>query len=84
MLLDRYPAHRGAASSMQSFISLVMNAAVAGALAPWLNGAPERLAIGALALTVAGYVAWQLRPRPGERPRAPPDAPLPMPNEGQQ
>jgi DHA1 family bicyclomycin/chloramphenicol resistance-like MFS transporter len=84
MLLDRYPAHRGAASSMQSFISLVMNAAVAGALAPWLNGAPERLAIGGLALTVAGYVAWQLRPRPGERPMPPPPTPLPMPNEGQQ
>jgi DHA1 family bicyclomycin/chloramphenicol resistance-like MFS transporter len=84
MLLDRYPAHRGAASSMQSFISLVMNAAVAGILAPWLDDAPERLAIGGLALTVAGHIAWQLRPRPGERPMPPPTTPLPLPNEGQQ
>lgn len=84
MLLDRYPAHRGAASSMQSFISLVLNAIVAGALAPWLNATPHWLAIGALALTVLGYVFWQLRARPGERPLPPPPAPLPMPNEGQQ
>lgn len=84
MLLDRYPTHRGAASSMQSFISLVMNAIVAGAMAPWLNAMPHWLAIGALALTVLGYVFWQMRARPSERPIPPPPMPLPMPNEGQQ
>lgn len=84
MLLDRYPAHRGAASSLQSFVSLVFNAAVAGAIAPWLNVEPRWMAIGALTLTVLGYISWQLRPRPKEAPLPVPQTPLPLPNEGQQ
>lgn len=84
MLLDRYPALRGGASSMQAFLSLLINAAVAGALSPWLNSDPQWLAIGALSLTVLGYVCWQFRARPLERPLPPPDTPLPLPNEGQQ
>jgi DHA1 family bicyclomycin/chloramphenicol resistance-like MFS transporter len=83
MLLDRYPDHRGAASSLQSFFSLVLNALVAGAIAPWLNHATQWLAIGALTLTVLGYVAWQMRPRPRDEPVPPTDV-LPLPNEGQQ
>ncbi len=84
MLLDRYPAQRGGASSMQAFISLLINAAVAGLLSPWLKSEPQWLALGALSLTVIGYVCWQLRPRPRHRPLPPPDTPLPLPNEGQQ
>jgi DHA1 family bicyclomycin/chloramphenicol resistance-like MFS transporter len=84
MLLDRYPDHRGAASSLQSFISLIFNALVAGVLAPWLNVATHWLAIGALTLTVCGYIAWQLRPRPRDVPMPATDEPLPLPNEGQQ
>ena len=84
MLLDRYPAQRGGASSMQAFISLLINAAVAGLLSPWLNSEPQWLAIGALSMTVIGYVCWQLRPRPQDRMLPPPDTPLPLPNEGQQ
>lgn len=82
LLLDRYPAHRGAASSLQSFISLVLNALVAGLLAPWLGASPRALALGALTLTVLGYLAWQMRPRP-PRMRPLPDEPLPLANAGQ-
>ncbi len=85
MLLDRYPAHRGAASSLQSFISLVFNALIAGLLAPALHGLPPVwLAIIALLLTVCGYIAWQLRPRRHATPLPPLESDLPLPNEGQQ
>lgn len=85
MLLDRYPAHRGAASSLQSFISLVFNAAIAGIAAPALHGYPPVwLAISALTLTVLGYIAWQMRPRAHGTPLPPVDGNVPLPNEGQQ
>src|SRR5690606_19582809 len=85
MLLDRYPAHRGAASSLQSFISLVFNALIAGLLAPALHGLPPVwLAIIALLLTVCGYIAWQLRARRHATPLPPPESDLPLPYEGQQ
>ncbi len=85
MLLDRYPTHRGAASSMQSFISLVFNAGIAGIAAPLLHGHPPVwLAISALTLTVLGYIAWQMRPRADGTRLAPVDGDVPLPNEGQQ
>lgn len=82
LLLDRYPAHRGAASSLQSFISLVLNALVAGLLVPWLGATPGTLALGGLTMTVLGYLAWQMRPRP-PRVQPLPDEPLPLANAGQ-
>src|SRR5690606_22350512 len=85
MLLDRYPTHRGAAPSMQSFISLVFNAGIAGIAAPLLHGHPPVwLAISALTLTVLGYIAWQMRPRADGTRLAPVDGDVPLPNEGQQ
>ena len=53
-MLDLFPASRGAASSVQSFVSLVANALVAGALAPLVAFSLPMLAGTALALTLLG------------------------------
>ena len=60
LLLDRFPHHRGAVSSVQAFISLVISATIAGALAPVLSASPLRLALGALLSTMLGFAGWQL------------------------
>ena len=58
LLLDRYPLNRGAASSMQAFLSLTWNAALAGLIAPWAGGSPMLLATLATAFPIAGLVCW--------------------------
>lgn len=58
LLLDRFPQHRGAVSSLQAFISLVISAAIAGLLSPMLSGSAILLALGAFASTMLGFVAW--------------------------
>ncbi|MGA9341662.1 MAG: multidrug effflux MFS transporter [Rhodanobacteraceae bacterium] len=58
LLLDRFPAQRGAASSMQAFASLLFNALLAGAIAPLLYASALHLALGSCALSLIGYLAW--------------------------
>ncbi len=58
-MLDLFPANRGAASSVQSFVSLVFNALIAGALAPAVAFSLPTLAGTTLALTVIGYLMWR-------------------------
>ncbi|WP_331651116.1 multidrug effflux MFS transporter [Dokdonella sp.] len=58
LLLDRFPNHRGAVSSVQAFISLVISATIAGALAPMLAASALRLASAALLSTALGFVGW--------------------------
>lgn len=60
LLLDRFPASRGAVSSLQAFISLALSALIAGLLSPMLSGSALRLAIGAALSTVLGFIAWQV------------------------
>ncbi len=60
LLLDRFPASRGAVSSLQAFISLALSALIAGVLSPLLSGSVLRLAVGAALSTVLGFVAWQV------------------------
>jgi len=60
LLLDRFPAHRGAASSMQTFVNLLFNAILAGAIAPLLYNGALTLAIGSAALVLVGYVSWRV------------------------
>ncbi len=60
LLLDRFPQHRGAVSSVQAFVSLVINATVAGVLSPLLSGSMRWLALGALLSTALGFAAWQV------------------------
>ena len=60
LLLDRFPQHRGAVSSLQAFISLVISAAIAGLLSPMLSSSAMLLAAAALASTALGFGAWWL------------------------
>jgi DHA1 family bicyclomycin/chloramphenicol resistance-like MFS transporter len=59
LVLDRFPRHRGAASSVQAFVTLSCYAVLAGALGPWLGTSALRFALAALALYVCGFVAWR-------------------------
>lgn len=59
LLLDRFPQHRGAVSSVQAFISLVISAIIAGAISPLLSGSMLHLALGALLATTLGFAAWR-------------------------
>lgn len=57
-VLDMYPTHRGAASSLQAFIQLSMNALVAGLVSPLLSHQPLWLALGMATLFVLGWACW--------------------------
>lgn len=60
LLLDRFPLHRGGASSLQAFVSLVFNAVLAGLVSVLLSTSVLRLALGAATLTAIGFVAWRI------------------------
>ena len=60
LLLDRYPQHRGGASSVQAFVSLVFSALIAGVLSPLVSGSALALACTAGAVTVIGFGSWLL------------------------
>ena len=59
LLLDRFPHHRGAASSVQAFVSLLISALIAGVLAPILSHDAWRLAIASAVVTLLGLACWQ-------------------------
>lgn len=58
-ILDMYPQARGAASSMQAFIGLLLNAAMAGVVSPWLSHDLLHLSAGAGTLTLLGWLFWR-------------------------
>jgi MFS transporter, DHA1 family, multidrug resistance protein len=58
-ILDMYPRQRGAASSLQAFTSLVLNAVVAGVLSPLLSHQGLHLAIAGAGFTLLGWLFWQ-------------------------
>lgn len=58
LLLDLVPERRGMASSVQAFISAVMNALVAGVLAPLVMHSSLALALASAALMLVGLLAW--------------------------
>jgi len=58
LLLDLVPERRGMASSVQSFISAVMNGLVAGVLAPLVMHSSLGLALASAALMLVGLLAW--------------------------
>ena len=59
VILDMYPRMRGTASSMQAFVGLLSNAAIAGLLSPMLSDNPLHLALGAAAFTAVAYATWR-------------------------
>ncbi|WP_439641104.1 multidrug effflux MFS transporter [Nevskia sp.] len=58
LMLDRFPAVRGAAASVQATISLGVSALVSGLVAPLVDASPVLLASAAAAMTVTGYLLW--------------------------
>ncbi|MFC4158770.1 multidrug effflux MFS transporter [Chitinimonas lacunae] len=57
--LDHYPNERGTAASLQSFMSLMLNAVVAGVLSPLLSHSALWLALGACSAMVLGWLSWR-------------------------
>lgn len=58
-MLDLFPTARGSASSVQSFVALLANAAIAGILAPVLGFSLWSLAASALVATLVAWWLWQ-------------------------
>ena len=58
-ILDMYPLQRGSASSLQAFVGLLLNVAIAGVLSPALSHDGLTLALGAAAFTFAGWLFWR-------------------------
>jgi DHA1 family bicyclomycin/chloramphenicol resistance-like MFS transporter len=63
LLLDLFPMGRGAAVSMFTFITLLLNGLLAGALTPLVTGSVAQLATASLALGSLGLVFWGLHLR---------------------
>jgi DHA1 family bicyclomycin/chloramphenicol resistance-like MFS transporter len=62
-MLDIYPASRGAAASVSSFIALGGVSIVIGALAPALNANMPQLALTSLVGGVLGFLIWRFASR---------------------
>ena len=57
-MLDLFPDHRGAAASVQGFAGLVVNALIAGLIAPLLGGSLITMAVGSMVMFVAAWLVW--------------------------
>jgi DHA1 family bicyclomycin/chloramphenicol resistance-like MFS transporter len=62
-ILDLFPDLRGAAASMQSFLSLLIATVTMGLVAPMLAWSMQRIAWGSLAASAMGWLLWQLAQR---------------------
>lgn len=60
LIMDRFPATRGAGSSLQTAVSLVLMSVVSGAISPLLAHHPLLLALGSAGLSAMGYGCWCL------------------------
>jgi MFS transporter, DHA1 family, multidrug resistance protein len=58
--LDRFPRDRGAASSVQAFLALSVNAAVSGLISPLVSLSPFILSAAVLVVSMAGFFLWLL------------------------
>ena len=58
-ILDMYPRQRGAASSLQAFSNLIVNAVIAGVLSPLLSQHGVHLALGMAGFVLLGWVMWE-------------------------
>lgn len=59
MALDCFPHHRGSAASMQGFLQMGVNAAVAALLVPLLAARPLDFAAGQAGLLLAAVLLWR-------------------------
>jgi len=58
--LDLFPTRRGMAASLQGFVSGMVNTLNAGLISPALWGSTWLLAIGMLAMMLAGLASWSM------------------------
>jgi DHA1 family bicyclomycin/chloramphenicol resistance-like MFS transporter len=58
-ILDLFSHSRGAASSANSFFSLLLSTLTMGVFAPWLSQSMLRLALCAFLVNVGGYLMWR-------------------------
>jgi DHA1 family bicyclomycin/chloramphenicol resistance-like MFS transporter len=58
ILLDLFPAMRGLASSLQSFVNFSLAALAAGTVAPALAHSTRSLALGMTAFAALGFALW--------------------------
>ena len=65
LALDRFPAHRGAASAVQALFGLVLMALISGLLSPILSISPLLMAIGMMSIEVASVLLWAMSSRRG-------------------
>jgi DHA1 family bicyclomycin/chloramphenicol resistance-like MFS transporter len=56
--LERFPEQRGAASSIQAFLSLLVNATVSGLISPAVSLSPFRFPVAALTSSATGFFFW--------------------------
>jgi MFS transporter, DHA1 family, multidrug resistance protein len=77
LMLDRFPAARGAAASMQLVSSLVLSTMTAGVLSPLVSHDGMNLALMSLALSICGLACWLLYHRLTPQPA--PEVLLPTP-----
>lgn len=77
LMLDRFPAVRGAAASVQAAMSIAASTLVGGLLSPAASRDGLSLALGSVALSGAGLVCWLLyrRVTPRLAPEALPEKP---------
>lgn len=57
-IMDTFPHARGAAASLGTFAALVLNALLAGVIAPLVTGSLQTLAATALGFVLLGTVLW--------------------------
>ncbi|PWH07873.1 Bcr/CflA family drug resistance efflux transporter [Brachybacterium endophyticum] len=57
-IMDLFPRARGSAASLGTFFSLVLNALLAGVVAPLVTGSLTTLGASALAFAAAGTLLW--------------------------
>lgn len=80
MILDMYPRHRGAASSMQAFVGLAFNAVLAGLVSPLASHGGALLLAGVSAvLCLVAWCVWLFYRR--DTRNAPPREPATVPVE---
>lgn len=77
-LLDAFPRARGSAASVSTFAMLILNASLAGLVAPVVTGSMLTVSLTSLGLLLVGIALWWLyRYRTGHRPtQAAPASPV--------
>lgn len=60
LMLDRFPAARGSAASVQATLNLGFSSGVAGLVSPLVSSSPIALALTSAAMTFAGFLCWRV------------------------